>query len=107
MYPEEQITDSETKKKAMQKTILHYHPDKQDVEEHGRKWQVLCDEITKRLAIRYESCKTPRKKVDPDNVKEDLDVSHHSDDNGDHSDDDNSDKELNSSSEEDDESRDG
>lgn len=39
--------------KATQKAILHYHPDKQDFEKHGKKWYVFCEEITKRLTARY------------------------------------------------------
>ncbi len=43
-------------KKVFQKAVLHYHPDKQDAEKHGKKWEVLCDEITKMLTGVYECC---------------------------------------------------
>ena len=46
-------------KKALLKSILHYHPDKQDTNTHGRKWAVLCEEITKLLNGRYEMYKFP------------------------------------------------
>jgi len=44
-------------KKRLQKAILHYHPDKQDEKEHGMKWKVLCEEITKLFTRRYECFK--------------------------------------------------
>ena len=44
-------------KKALLTAIQHYHPDKQDKEEYGRKWAVLCEEITKLLNARYEGYK--------------------------------------------------
>lgn len=44
-------------KKALCHAIQHYHPDKIMVEEHGIKWKVLCEEITKRLTNKYESWK--------------------------------------------------
>ena len=46
-------------KKALLAAILHYHPDKQDKEQHGHKWTVLCEEITKLLNGHYECCKFP------------------------------------------------
>jgi len=46
-------------KKVLLTAIQHYHPDKQDKEEHGRKWAVLCEEITKLLNGRYETYKFP------------------------------------------------
>ena len=46
-------------KKAFLTAIQHYHPDKQDEEEHGKKWAVLCEEITKLLNGRYEVHKCP------------------------------------------------
>ena len=45
------------KKKVLQKAVLHYHPDKINVEKDGRKWQVLCEEITKEFTRKYESYK--------------------------------------------------
>jgi len=44
-------------KKTLLTALLHYHPDKQDKEQHGKKWVVLCEEITKLLNGRFESCK--------------------------------------------------
>jgi len=61
--PEHKLDDEELDdqklKKALLKSILHYHPDKQDTDTHGRKWAVLCEEITKLLNGRYEMCKFP------------------------------------------------
>ena len=37
--------------------ILHYHPDKQNKEEHGREWFVLCEEISKLLTNRFNHLK--------------------------------------------------
>jgi len=52
--------DTRTKmKKTLLTAIQHYHPDKQDKEKHGRKWAVLCEEITKLLNGRYEAYKFP------------------------------------------------
>jgi len=60
--PEHKLDDKDLDKRAKMKkallmAIAHYHPDKQDKEEHGRKWTVLCEEITKLLNGRYEMCK--------------------------------------------------
>ena len=44
-------------KKALQKAILHYHPDKSELEKNGMKWKVLTEEITKFLTKRYEYIK--------------------------------------------------
>lgn len=33
-------------KTVIKKALLHYHPDKQDLEVHGLKWIVLSEEIT-------------------------------------------------------------
>ncbi len=41
-------------KKAYKDAIIHYHPDKVGVEEHGSKTKVLYEEITKLLTQRYE-----------------------------------------------------
>ena len=41
-------------KKLYQKAVVHYHPDKVDEEEHGAKWKVLTEEITKLLTNIYE-----------------------------------------------------
>ena len=61
--PEHKLDDKELNqrakiKKALLTAIQHYHPDKQD-KEHGRKWAVLCEEITKLLNGRYEGHKFP------------------------------------------------
>jgi len=58
--------DNSTKmKKAVLTAIQHYHPDKQDKEKHGRKWAVLCEEITKLLNGRYETYKFPPTETEP------------------------------------------
>ncbi|XP_052057822.1 uncharacterized protein LOC127698399 [Mytilus californianus] len=41
-------------KKILQKAVVHYHPDRVDVEKHGMKRKVLSEEITKYLTLRYE-----------------------------------------------------
>lgn len=38
--------------------LLHYHPDKQDPEEHGLKWIVLSEEITVLLTYHFERMKS-------------------------------------------------
>ena len=40
-------------KKLLRNAVIHYHPDRQDVEKHGKKWKVLAEEITKMLTNRY------------------------------------------------------
>ncbi|XP_076453844.1 uncharacterized protein LOC143288991 isoform X2 [Babylonia areolata] len=40
--------------KLYQRAVIHYHPDKADVEKHGKTWKVLCEEITKLLTSHYE-----------------------------------------------------
>ena len=62
--PEHKLNDEDLgerakMKKALLTAIQHYHPDKQDKEQHGRKWAVLCEEITKLLNGHYESFKFP------------------------------------------------
>ena len=44
-------------KTILRKAIIHYHPDRCNVEKHGKKWKVLCEEICKMLTRRYESFK--------------------------------------------------
>eukprot|EP00897_Mesotaenium_endlicherianum_P004463 jgi/Mesen1/4044/ME000213S03072 len=39
---------------ALRMAILHYHPDKNGARACGAKWHVLCEEITKKLNIKYE-----------------------------------------------------
>uniref|UniRef100_A0A7M5XJG0 Uncharacterized protein n=2 Tax=Clytia hemisphaerica TaxID=252671 RepID=A0A7M5XJG0_9CNID len=41
-------------RKFIQKMLLYYHPDKVDESEHGSKWKVLCNEITKILTSKLE-----------------------------------------------------
>ena len=41
-------------RKFIQKMLLYYHPDKVDESEHGGKWKVLCNEITKILTPQLE-----------------------------------------------------
>lgn len=48
---------TENIKKALQKAILHYHPDKSEPEKNGMKWKILSEEITKYLTSRYELLK--------------------------------------------------
>jgi hypothetical protein len=38
--------------------LLHYHPDKQDLEEHGLKWIILSEEITVLLTYHFERMKS-------------------------------------------------
>ena len=62
--PEHKLNDKDVgewtkSKKILLTAIFHYHPDKQDKEKHGKKWAVLCEEITKLLNRRYETCKFP------------------------------------------------
>ena len=54
----------------MKNAIIHYHPDRQNVEKHGKKWKVLCEEITKILTSRYESHKIPDANVDENENQE-------------------------------------
>lgn len=56
---DEGLAERPKMKKALLTAIQHYHPDKQDKEQHGRKWAVLCEEITKLLNGRYELYKFP------------------------------------------------
>jgi len=59
-------------KKILLTAILHYHPDKQDKEKHGKKWAVFCEEVTKLLNGRYESCKFPPEETDTKKEPEDT-----------------------------------
>ena len=49
--------DFVVKYKALQRAIIHYHPDRVKLEEHGLKAKVLNEEITKYLTNRYEKMK--------------------------------------------------
>ena len=41
-------------KALLRNAVIHYHPDKIDVEKHGTAWKVLCEEISKYLSCKYE-----------------------------------------------------
>ena len=41
-------------KKALRESLLHYHPDRLKAKDLGKKWVVLCEEITKYLNRKYE-----------------------------------------------------
>ena len=44
-------------KKALRESLLHYHPDRLKAKDLGKKWVVLCEEITKYLNRKYEMYK--------------------------------------------------
>ena len=44
-------------KRLLLEALRRYHPDKVGQNEHGKEWEVLCDEITKMLNLHYESAK--------------------------------------------------
>ena len=44
-------------KKVYIKLSMYYHPDKVDTTVHGRKYQVLCEEIAKVVNARYANMK--------------------------------------------------
>ena len=52
----ESLLTGETKnlKKALRDGLLHYHPDRLKANDLGKKWVVLCEEITKYLNRKYE-----------------------------------------------------
>ena len=52
----ELLLTGETKnlKKALRDGLLHYHPDRLKANDLGKKWVVLCEEITKYLNRKYE-----------------------------------------------------
>ena len=45
---------SEVWKPIFRNAVIHYHPDKCDVEKDGKKWKVLCEEIFKIIIGYYE-----------------------------------------------------
>lgn len=49
--------DSKEYKKLLADAIRFYHPDKVGENEHGKEWEVLCEEITKMLSLHFESAK--------------------------------------------------
>ena len=44
-------------KRLLFEALRRYHPDKVGENEHGKEWEVLCEEITKMLNLHYESVK--------------------------------------------------
>lgn len=50
-------SDSPDLKQKLKQALLHYHPDKQDLESHGLKWVVLTEEITVLLTHHYSRFK--------------------------------------------------
>ena len=55
---EDEGDDFMVKYKALQKAIIHFHPDRVKEDEHGLKAKVLNEEITKYLTNRYEQVKS-------------------------------------------------
>lgn len=50
-------TDSKDYKKLLIEALRVYHPDKVDENQYGKKWKVLCEEITKMVTVHYERIK--------------------------------------------------
>jgi len=50
-------SDNPDLKQKLKQALLHYHPDKQDLESHGLKWMVLTEEITVLLTHHYSRIK--------------------------------------------------
>ena len=46
-------SESPELKPRLKQALLHFHPDKQDLEAHGLKWMVLAEEITVLLTYHY------------------------------------------------------
>ena len=44
-------------KALLRNAVIHYHPDKVDVDKDGKAWKVLCEEISKYLSSKYETFK--------------------------------------------------
>ena len=44
-------------KPIFKNAVIHYHPDKVNVEADGKRWKVLCEEIFKMLSSFYEATK--------------------------------------------------
>ena len=51
------VIRSKEYKKLVLKVLAFYHPDKVDEKEHGKKWKILCEEITKMLNLHFERTK--------------------------------------------------
>ena len=45
------------KKKLLLKFLSDYHPDRNSAKDHGEKWNVLSEEITKHVTRHYECMK--------------------------------------------------
>ncbi|KAJ3337850.1 hypothetical protein HDU93_000406 [Gonapodya sp. JEL0774] len=50
-------TESGTLKKTVRQAVIHYYPDRQQNKADGRLWEILCEEISKRLNAKYENLK--------------------------------------------------
>jgi len=50
-------SESTELKQVLKQALLHYHPDKQDLEAYGLKWMVLAEEITVLLTYQYSRFK--------------------------------------------------
>mmetsp|Transcript_21184 Transcript_21184/g.58808 ORF Transcript_21184/g.58808 Transcript_21184/m.58808 type:complete len:460 (-) Transcript_21184:299-1678(-) len=46
-------------KKQMQKALSHYHPDKQNMLEHGPEWCLICEEVCKEITRMYKKRASP------------------------------------------------
>ena len=51
------VIRSKQYKKLLMKVLTFYHPDKVDENEHGKKWKIFCEEITKLLNLHFERTK--------------------------------------------------
>lgn len=51
------VIPSKECKKLLTKALILYHPDKVDENEHGKKWKILCEEITKMLNDHFKFTK--------------------------------------------------
>ena len=47
-------------KKQMQKALSHYHPDKQNMQEHGPEWCLICEEVCKEITRMYKKRASPQ-----------------------------------------------
>ena len=50
-------TNAREKKRAYYILCTHYHPDKVDASKYGRKYKVLCEEISKRINEKFGAMK--------------------------------------------------
>ena len=56
-YNKDRSSHMSTKKKLLLKFLSDYHPDRNSAEDHGEKWHVLAEEITKKVTYFYEQLK--------------------------------------------------